>query len=346
MLVSAVFFSLLIIIGFAAEVNSATNSYGYGNIFFYTLLKSGHAFSLILPIIGLFAFLLTVGQLSANSELIALQACGLSHTRMMLLILMSTLATFGTLLIFTELATPWGHNKAETLKANALNQSLIGGKKLWLKNNLHFLYIERLHSPDSMSGVRYYEIDALQKPIKVTSAKTAVRLTQNTWRLNDVDILSFSFDREEDLTLNKVSSSSVDIKNLLEEQRIRFIHLLPEQLFIWELYDQINAFTKNGLSNTHYELNFWSRTLSFLSIVGFVLILLPLFLGSPRHKGTGDRILLGLIIGIPYFIILQLSQYFGIALQWSGFWTAIILPTILLSVGFFRILSLKYNIRI
>ena len=110
----------------------------------------------------------------------------------------------------------------------------------------------------------------------------------------------------------------------------------PENLNIIELYRFVNYLENNGLDSDLYSTAFQSRIASIFALPIMCLLALPFSLGFLRKRGTGYRILLGIIIGLIYFLIantmVESSQVYNISPILVGW-----LPTLLLSLAVFSV---------
>ena len=103
-----------------------------------------------------------------------------------------------------------------------------------------------------------------------------------------------------------------------------------------ELYRYLNYLESNGLDSDLYSTAFQSRIASIFALPIMCLLALPFSLGFLRKRGTGYRILLGVIIGLIYFLIestvVESSQVYNISPILVGW-----LPTLLLSLAVFSV---------
>ena len=59
----------------------------------------------------------------------------------------------------------------------------------------------------------------------------------------------------------------------------------------------------NQLDSRRYEIAYWSRMSSVVSVVLMTVLALPFVFGGLRSAGTGARLLVGLVIGLSYYVI-------------------------------------------
>jgi lipopolysaccharide export system permease protein len=112
----------------------------------------------------------------------------------------------------------------------------------------------------------------------------------------------------------------------------------PKQLTGRALWRLISYFRSNALDAREYLFAFWSRIARTVAVVFSVLLAIPFVLGSLRSAGAGTRMLLGLLLGIGFFLLQRLIEsgtvVFAlnpVALAW--------LPTTLLALATLALLA-------
>ena len=64
----------------------------------------------------------------------------------------------------------------------------------------------------------------------------------------------------------------------------------------------------NALDAREYLFAFWSRIARTVAVVFSVLLAIPFVLGSLRSAGAGARMMLGLLLGIGFFLLQRLIE--------------------------------------
>jgi lipopolysaccharide export system permease protein len=93
---------------------------------------------------------------------------------------------------------------------------------------------------------------------------------------------------------------------LLELSEVREDLLDTPQLDRYITYLQ-----SNGLDADRYLAAYWGRIANGASVVLMAVLALPFVLGGLRSAGTGARMLVGLVIGLGYYVLVQLSAQIG-----------------------------------
>ena len=79
-------------------------------------------------------------------------------------------------------------------------------------------------------------------------------------------------------------------------------HRIREQLTSRALWQLIQYYRNNSLDPSQYLFAFWSRIARTVAIGFSVLLAIPFVLGSLRSSGAGTRTMMGLLLGICFFL--------------------------------------------
>jgi lipopolysaccharide export system permease protein len=78
------------------------------------------------------------------------------------------------------------------------------------------------------------------------------------------------------------------------------------------LYAYLQFLDENRLEATVERLIFWKKMFYPMTIVIMCLLSFPFVMGSQRHSNTGQRLLIGILLGLSYFVVDQLLTQVGI----------------------------------
>jgi lipopolysaccharide export system permease protein len=105
-------------------------------------------------------------------------------------------------------------------------------------------------------------------------------------------------------------SSGVKIDTEIEQERVsKLTDLLAvtavrdSSLAGRELWAYIKYLRANGLDSDRYEIAFWSRISTIAGIAVMCVLALPFVSGSLRTSGAGGRMIIGVLIGLGYFLL-------------------------------------------
>ena len=69
-----------------------------------------------------------------------------------------------------------------------------------------------------------------------------------------------------------------------------------------ELYRYAQYLRRNELDARKYEVAFWTRIAGAVAVVPMCVLALPFVFGRMRSSGAGGRMVIGLIVGLAYFL--------------------------------------------
>ena len=82
----------------------------------------------------------------------------------------------------------------------------------------------------------------------------------------------------------------------------------PRQLETRVLWNLIRHLKQNDLDATEQEFAFWSRIARTAAILFATLLAVPFVFGSLRSAGAGARTLLGVLIGVMFFLVQRMLE--------------------------------------
>ena len=295
----------------------------------YTLPSRFYEF---LPTATLIGSLLGLGNLAANSEFIAMRAAGYSIKQIMFSVLKLGLLLAVLAFFMGEWIVPASDLQARNFKATVENKniSLVSDAGLWIKQKDNVLHITKVWSKDKLTDVTIYSMKKDRSGLdKVTTAESVVN-TENGWQLNNVQTTRF----EEQRVTTKTLKQKVDNK-LLDAQILEIAAMKPEQLSGSELKKIIQHQQDNALKSDKYELAYWKRFSSPMSTLVMLILAMPFLFNSQRGGGAGQRVFIGIIVGIAFYLLNRVLNELGIVYGISPFISAFLPLSIFLLISLF-----------
>jgi len=302
MLVLGVLLSLGGFIEFVSQLDDiGTGSYGFREALMYAALKLPRFAVGVLPVSALIGGLLGMGALATHSELVVLRASGVS----LFMLGRSALYT-GILLavvgaIVAENIAPPLDRYARQMKTLTKNSEvrMAGNSSAWLRDGDLFFNINGTEDGIGFGGVFIYQInEAGNGLVAIGQARSADVDVFNNWRFDDYGESVFL----ETVTLVNDQPTSLQPTRLnpdvLELTKVRTSSLSGA-----ELYRYINYMKSNGLDAEEYEIAFWGRMAGLTGVAIMCVLAVPFVMGSLRDTGAGSRMLVGVGIGLGYFLL-------------------------------------------
>ena len=337
-----IFLALLGFIEFIAQADDiGTGNYGLNQAIQYSLLKLPSAIFQLMPIIILIGSLLALGDMSKNSELLVLLTSGVSLQRMCVSVFFSGMVLCILTVSIGEYISPKMERYADQYRTiNKYQYSRLGNTGgIWLREGDKIININLLNENKSFGNVSIYQLAENNKLSKISRASSAGIDDFNQWILSNLSETVFNNDGIND----NYSRYKIE-KTKLNRDLVNLTIVKSENLNIVELYRFISYLDGNELDSSPYRMVFHSRIASLLAIPIMCLLALPFSLGFLRKKGIGYRIILGVMIGLVYFLVQQTLAESAAVYNFEPFlvgWSPTLLLTILV-FSLFRVIK-QYN---
>ncbi|WP_133405706.1 LPS export ABC transporter permease LptG [Parashewanella tropica] len=270
----------------------------------YVLFLIPRDIEMFFPMAVLLGGLIGLGMLASNSELVVMQASGMSRLQ----ISASTMKTAIPLMLLVMALGEWGAPIAEQ-KANELKATKISGGSLiksrqgvWAKDGDLFVNIGQVDDINRLRNITLYRFDEQQKLTDLTFAKRA-DFVDGAWRMHQV-------------TLSHIAPKQVTKKELVEydwhssltPDKLGVVSVKPESLSIQGLIGYLDYLKNNRQDPSRYELALWRKIVQPVTVAVMLLVALSFIFGPLRTVTMGARVLLGVIAGFSFYIS---NQIFG-----------------------------------
>jgi lipopolysaccharide export system permease protein len=312
-----------------------TGNYTALSAFWYTLLNLPQLAYELLPIVALIGSLLGLGSLARGSELTVIRATGVSVARLASIALLA-----GLLLVLLEvllgefLAPPLQHAAREGKAFSKLtNVSFGGGSGAWVRDGDLILNVAGQSSERQFGSMQIFELSPEHRLLSIGHAARSVAAAKGKWLLSD-----YTESRFDDDTVTARPPAERVLESNVSAGFLGLAVEDPKQLTSRQLWRLISYFRANGLDSREYVFAFWSRIARTVAIAFCVLLAIPFVLGSLRSSGTGTRMLMGLLIGVGFFLLQRLIESGTIVFNLNPVVLAW-LPTTLLALATFILLA-------
>lgn len=333
LLVMLVILVIFLFFEFMNQLGDVNDRYTLGLGALYTVLKIPVYGYEAFPVVLLIGTLMGLGGLANQSELTVLRVTGWSIKRILIGVLKTALILWLVMFVLGELVAPQSEAYAKKIKAEATNKSLsIGaGEGFWIKDENRFVYVQKVIASDRLQGIQVYQIENNQM-VEAMSAKEA--RYEKTWLLSDVEGVTLSKEPSDLITEPRLSMNTLSLGQMpfdfgLKPEDITHLDMETRYLSVWALYKQIRFLQQNDLDATPYELSFWRKISLPLIVVAMIAVVFPLIFGSMRQVGAGQRVFLGVLIGMGFHLLNQLIGNIAVVYQ-LPIMAAVFLPPLML----------------
>jgi lipopolysaccharide export system permease protein len=285
-----------------------TGDYTTSDAFLYTFLNLPEQFYELLPIGALIGALMGLGNLAAGSELVVTRASGVSIWRIAWPVGLAGLTLSLTMYAVGEYVAPplAQFAKREKTTSKMADISFAGSSSAWVKEGNIILRVSTGEVDQSFGGVSLFELDA---PNKLRSIERADRISvadPGQWRLHNVATTTF----DNDHVTSKVQDE-VTIRSSVNPDFLGLAATDPDLLTLGGLKSYIEHLKRNSLDTASYAIGFWSRIARTFAVIIVTLMALPFVFGPLRTAGAGTRTVIGVMLGIVFFLITRTVENGG-----------------------------------
>lgn len=299
---------LLILVGFVTLMDElgevGKGNYQVADVFLYVLLVLPRRAYEVFPMAVLLGSLVGLGGLANNSELVAMRAAGVSLARIIGSVLKAGLVAMLVLILIGEVLAPNTEQYAQRMRASKLaNQITLNSQYgFWARDGSSFVNIRKILPGSQLQDIYIYEYSP-QQELKIATHADFAHYQDDHWLLKGITQTQFLEQGVRSLQIDEATWDSMLSPSILDVVVVR-----PSMLPIWGLYEYISFMNENGQEATIYEVAFWSKLISPLVTLVMVFLSVPFVFGALRSVGIGQRIFLGALLGLAFFL---LNKVFG-----------------------------------
>jgi len=285
-----------------------TGDYTTADAFLYTFLNLPEQFYELLPIGALIGALMGLGHLAAGSELVVTRASGVSVWRIAWPVGLAGLTLSLTMYAIGEYVAPplAQFAKREKTTSKLADISFAGTSSAWVKDGNLILRVSTGEVDQSFGGVSLFELDAPNKLRSIQRADSISVANPGQWHLHGVATTTFGDDR--------ISSDVIDEVTIRSTVNPDFLSLAatdPDLLTLSGLKSYIEHLRRNSLDTAYYAIGYWSRIARTVAVIVVTLMALPFVFGPLRSAGAGTRTVIGVMLGIVFFLVTRTVENGG-----------------------------------
>ncbi|HEY2779452.1 MAG TPA: LPS export ABC transporter permease LptG [Steroidobacteraceae bacterium] len=275
-------------------------SYSTGDAFLFTFLNLPQTAFELLPIGALIGALMGLGNLAAGSELVITRASGVSVWRIAWPVGLAGVTLAVIMFGIGEYAAPSMAQfaKREKTTSKLADVSFAGTSSAWVKDGNRILRVQTGEVDRAFGGVSVFELDG---PTRLRSIQRAARIEvadPGRWTLHNVATSRFEKDKIEGDTVNELT-----LRSTVNPDFLGLAATDPQMLTLHGLASYIEHLRRNSLETASYEIGYWSRIARLFAVIVVTLLALPFVFGPLRTTGAGTRTVVGVMLGVVFFLI-------------------------------------------
>ncbi len=262
----------------------------------------------LLPIGALIGALMGLGHLASGSELVVTRASGVSVWRIAWPVGLAGLTLALVMYGIGDYAAPpmAQFAKREKTTEKLADVSFAGSSSAWVKDGNLILRVQTGEVDRAFGGVSLFQLDG---PTKLRSIQRAERISvadPGRWRLHNVATSRFGDDH---VTGGVVSETTM--QSTVNPEFLGLAATDPQMLTLHGLAAYIDHLRRNNLDTASYEIGYWSRIARLFAVIIVTLLALPFVFGPLRTTGAGTRTVIGVMLGVIFFLITRTIENGG-----------------------------------
>lgn len=337
LLALGIILALLLVFEYLDEIDDiGRGDYNALTALIYVLLKLPYRIYQSFSMATLIGSLMGLGALAANSELTAMRAAGVSIGRMATAVMVAGLLLGAAALALGEWAAPPAERWAQELRSIAIHDRVTARDRgFWARDGERFVQVQQAVSQEYLRGVRLYELDDTGQPVWILDAADARHVGEH-WLLAEPAITRFA---DDGVHLERPVEWLWETR--LQPKLLDVVVVDPETLPISDLLGYLGYLRRNGLETDQYRLALWTKIAAPLATIAMLLLTVPLVFGSARSSGAGQRIFLGVLIGLGFVLLNRLLTRAGIVYGLPPPLSALLPTMLILSLGVIGIVRMR-----
>ncbi|OQW95467.1 MAG: LPS export ABC transporter permease LptG [Beggiatoa sp. IS2] len=337
---AGIFIVLIVLVGlfvffsFIEEVDDiGKQSYDTWQALQYVLLEIPQHIYDLLPTAVLLGSLLGLGSLANNSELVVIRASGVSIGRIAFATMKMGLSLTLVGMMIGEIFAPQTVQHARNMRAVAQSeQNYVSFNRrygFWARDGHNFINIRTILIDGGFGGATLYELDDHRRIHTITHANI-VYYQGGQWLLEQAE--------QDHITAQQVVIEHLPRttwKAILSPELVSNVIIDPYKLSSLGLYKHIDYLKKNEQNSAKYELAFWTRLSYPLVSIAMIFIAIPFVFGSLRTVSIGQRVLVGALLGIGFYMLNQMASNFALVYEINPLVSALLPPLTFLGLATF-----------
>jgi len=175
-----------------------------------------------------------------------------------------------------------------------------------VKDGSVILHLDRVNTEYNFGGVYLFRFNEDDTLASIARAENAGIDESDRWILENYRETRFKDDG-----VQAVRSSLAVESFEIDSELLGITLVKPISLSGRGLLSYIRYLKKNGLKSVRYETELWSRISQTATVVIMPVLALAFVFGSLRSSGAGSRLMIGVLIGLAYFLASEMLANSG-----------------------------------
>ena len=302
----------------------------FSDVLMLTVLDIPYKLFEFLPSSMLIGTLFSLGQFAASSELVAVGASGYSRFRVGVMSCVAGMLITIVLTVLVEVYVPISDKISLAMNQNEQENILLASdESYWVRDNDRFIRIGRAVSQDLLNDLAIYSFNENGEIESISEAKSAIRKL-DLWNLNDFHSSIFND--------NGVIAENIEnqpVPKLFLSSFLKSVTSDPLKMSMQRLYEYIYYLEDNHLDAREYKVALFKRMAMPFVGLAMLLLALPLVFRPRQLGGAGQRLLIGIVIALVVYIVVEVIANGVVVYQFSPLVVAFLPVIIILTCSIF-----------
>lgn len=315
-------FIILALYGFIALADAfkyiGKGTFDMSDAFYYTALTMPKRIYELFPFSVLLGAMMGLGTLNSHGELVAIRAAGVSIAKIIFSAMKAAFILAVLMFAIGEYIVPAAENSALndwTVKTHGAT-SMVTKDAVWVRDRDTFIKIHSISTDKTLGNVTIFSFNE-DKTLKASTRAESAYFENEAWILNNIKRTVVTEDK---VIVNEIKQQRW--QTLLDLDMVDVIVSKLENLSAWGLYLYATYLDDNRLDSNQYWLVFWNKIISPFSIAAMLLLAVPFVFDSSRTSNAGNRLMIGVFIGVSFTIANKITAQFGLVYNVSPFLSA------------------------
>jgi lipopolysaccharide export system permease protein len=291
----------------------------------------------MLPIAALIGALLSLGNLARSMELIVIRTSGVSTARLAAWVFSAGLVLMASTWVIGEYIAPPLNQYGQQLKTFAKfhDYSVSANRGAWAKDGDTVISVQRQNAGNTYGGVYVFKFSPQRELLSIGRASSAKIDKDNTWLLSNYSETKILADR-----VVPSATPSLSLATRLSPEFLGLATVNPEALSASGLMTYVQHLKENSLDSRDYETAFWARIARTVAVAVIVVLAIPFAFGPMRSTNTGARTVLGIVMGVAFFLLAKMMESSGEVFNLQPLlvaWTPTVLLALITSIAVSRV---------
>jgi lipopolysaccharide export system permease protein len=310
-------------------------SYNLLHVVEYVALRVPGKVVEFMPLAVLLGTILSLGSLAGNSEIIAMQAAGVSVLQLLRAVLQAAVILAFLSFVLADWVVPISEISARETRSTAISATpaLRAKKGLWVKDDNQVLYVKELLPNGVARFVEIYQLDQQGRLVSTIVAQNAIPVADQ-WLLKKVEQSIIG-----DQSIRTATFDEMVYSGNISHQLLEALMIEPRQMSSSDLYAYLSFLEENELDTSTVSLTFWQKIIAPFTVLIMCVLGLPFVLGSQRQNNTGQRLMLGILLGLVYVVADRLLIQLGSQININPFVNALSPSLLFLALAIYLLIK-------